>query len=412
MNNRRIDVSSKKYFPAYIVWELTLKCDQACVHCGSRAGNVRQSELTIKEALKLAEDIIAMNPREVVLIGGEAYLHEGFFAIVERLSSKNIIVTMTTGGKGITEDLAKKSVNAGLKNVSVSIDGTEFHHDLIRRNKGSFKQATNALSHFKKAGSLISSNINVNRINKNDLEEVYNHLKSNGINSWQIQITTPLGRASDRPDMILQPWDLIELMPKIQSLKKKAFADGILLMPGNNLGYFGPKEKLLRSLKIEDTDHWAGCQAGRFVMGIESDGGIKGCPSLPSISYIGGNARDKSLSEIWNTSPEISFTRNRTVNDLWGFCRTCPFAKACMGGCSFTSHSLFGKTGNNPYCHYRALTLSKQNIRERLILNKNSPSLPFDYGLFEIIAEPFDSPSIEMISIEKIKRIPLPSKSF
>jgi MoaA/NifB/PqqE/SkfB family radical SAM enzyme len=24
--------------PIYVVWELTMKCDQPCQHCGSRAG--------------------------------------------------------------------------------------------------------------------------------------------------------------------------------------------------------------------------------------------------------------------------------------------------------------------------------------------------------------------------------------
>ena len=54
------------------------------------------------------------------------------------------------------------------------------------------------------------------------------------------------------------------------------------MMPGNNLGYFGPEEALLRSPKPGGKDHWIGCQAGKYVMGIESDGAVKGCPSLPS----------------------------------------------------------------------------------------------------------------------------------
>ncbi|HMY66439.1 MAG TPA: radical SAM protein [Leptospiraceae bacterium] len=393
MSTRRIDAGSKNYFPAYTVWELTLKCDQSCSHCGSRAGRERQNELSKGEALLLADELIQMNPREVALIGGEAYLHEGFFEIIKKLTDAGIPVTMTTGGQGVTESISKEAVKSGLKNVSVSIDGTEEHHDLIRRKKGSFAAASRALEHLKNAGMLISSNININRINKNDLEYVYGYLKNLGVSSWQIQITVPLGRASDRPDMILQPWDLIELMPEIYSLKKKAFNDEILIMPGNNLGYFGPEEAVLRSLNLTDRDHWQGCQAGKFVMGIESDGGIKGCPSLQSVPYIGGNIREKTLDDIWKNSPEISFARNRTVEDLWGFCRTCVFASHCLGGCSFTAHSLFGRLGNNPYCHYRAKTLSKKNIRERLVLKKAAPGLPFDHGIYEIQEEPFDSDS-------------------
>jgi hypothetical protein len=32
--------------PVYAVWEVTLACDLACRHCGSRAGRARPDELT------------------------------------------------------------------------------------------------------------------------------------------------------------------------------------------------------------------------------------------------------------------------------------------------------------------------------------------------------------------------------
>ena len=130
-------------------------------------------------------------------------------------------------------------------------------------------------------------------------------------------------------------------------------------MPGNNLGYFGPEEATLRSLEPDGRDHWQGCQAGRFVLGIESDGAVKGCPSLQTSHYVGGNIQQSTLADIWSHAPELAFARRRTVDDLWGFCRTCTFAATCMGGCSFTAHAVFGRPGNNPYCHYRARTLAR-----------------------------------------------------
>ena len=35
----------------YVVWELTLRCDLACKHCGSRAGKAREDEMSTEEAL-------------------------------------------------------------------------------------------------------------------------------------------------------------------------------------------------------------------------------------------------------------------------------------------------------------------------------------------------------------------------
>ncbi|MBK9260356.1 MAG: radical SAM protein [Polyangiaceae bacterium] len=389
---RRVPIVAGNFYPAYVVWEITLRCDQPCAHCGSRAGGPRTGELSTDEAFGVVEQLRKQGTREVVLIGGEAYLHEGFLDIVRALRKAGIRPTMTTGGRGIDAELANAMKDAGIHLVSVSIDGLSHSHDLIRRAKSSFESATRALEHLRRAGIRIAANTHINRINRGDLEALYEHLKTCGITAWQVQITAALGRAADRPAMLLQPYDLLDVVPRIVALKKRAYRDGIIVMPGNNLGYFGPEEALLRSLKEGGKDHFVGCQAGQRVLGIESDGGVKGCPSLQSYAYVGGNLRDKPLSEIWNETPELTFTRNRTVDDLWGFCRTCPFAEVCMGGCSFTAHALFGRPGNNPYCHFRARTLAAQNIRERLVPTTAAEGKPFDHGRFEIVEEPFSAP--------------------
>jgi radical SAM protein with 4Fe4S-binding SPASM domain len=407
---RRLDVVNNDFFPAYVVWELTLRCDLACTHCGSRAGPKRPDELTTEEALGVVEQLAAMRAREVVLIGGEAYLHDGFLEITRALKKAGVRPTITTGGRGVTRELAQAMAEAGMERVSVSIDGLEERHDRMRAYRGSFQAATDTLDFCREAGILIGANTNFNRLNMGDLEALYEHFKAHRVITWQIQITTPLGRAADRTDMLLQPWDLLDLVPRIAAVKKQAYAHGMLVMPGNNLGYFGPEEALLRSPKEELRDHWQGCQAGKFVLGIESDGAVKGCPSLQTASYVGGKLRDRSLQAIWDETPELAFARARTQDDLWGFCRECPFAEPCLGGCSFTAHSLFGRPGNNPYCHFRARHFAKQGQRERLVPAAPAPGRPFDNGLFDLVVEPLDAPdpgrAIPADELVKITRRP------
>jgi radical SAM protein with 4Fe4S-binding SPASM domain len=407
-HRRRLDVVANDPFPAYVVWELTLRCDHACTHCGSRAGVARDDELTTAEALGVVDQLAAMKAREVVLIGGEAYLHDGFLEIVRALRARGITPAMTTGGRGVTPELAVAMADAGIAHVSVSIDGLEEAHDRMRHLRGSWRTGMAALANLRAAGIRIASNINLNRSNQHDLEPLYEVLRDAGITAWQVQITAPLGRAADRVTMILQPWDLLDILPRVAALKERARGDGILLMPGNNLGYFGPEEAALRSLRAGDRDHWRGCQAGKFVLGIESDGAVKGCPSLQTAHYVGGHLRDRSLDDIWRSTPELAFTRTRTVDDLWGFCRSCDFAEICMGGCSFTAHAVFGRPGNNPYCHYRARTLAKRGLRERLVPATAASGLPFDSGTFESGLEPLDAPdeALPAASLVQITRRP------
>ncbi len=395
------------FHPAYVVWELTLRCDQPCTHCGSRAGDARATELSTAEALRVVGELAAMRTKEVVLIGGEAYLHPGFLEIIAALAAAGINPTMTTGGRGIDAALAREMARAGLARTSVSIDGLEATHDLMRAARGSFASATAALRYLADAGIVVTSNTNLNRLNEQDLEPLYDVLKAAGIRSWQVQLTTPLGRAADRPDMVLQPWDLLRIVPRIAAVKERAWKDGILLMPGNNLGYFGPEEATLRSLRPGDGEHWAGCQAGKYVLGIESDGAVKGCPSLQTASYVGGSLTRSTLRDIWDSAPELAFTRTRTTADLWGYCASCDFADPCLGGCSFTAHAFFGRPGNNPYCHHRARMMRARGVRERLVLRDAAPGAPFDHALFDLVEEPFEGPDerpARPIDLVKLRR--------
>ncbi len=396
MTRRRLDVVAEAPHPAYVVWELTLRCDHACTHCGSRAGVARPDELDTAAALDVVRQLAELNTAEVVLIGGEAYLHDGFLAIAAALRDRGITVAITTGGRGITAALATAMFAAGVRRASVSIDGLEEAHDRMRHLRGSWQAARAALDHLRAAGLEIASNINLNRSNHHDLEALYPILRAHGIAGWQIQLTAPLGRAADRTLMPLAPWDLLEVVPRVARLKAAARGDGITIMPGNNLGYFGPEEVALRSLGPADRDHWRGCQAGRFVMGIESDGAVKGCPSLQTAHYVGGHVRDRSLRELWAT-PALAFTRARTVDDLLGFCRTCAFAAHCLGGCTFTAHAVLGRPGNNPYCHHRARTLARQGLRERLVPERAAAGQPFDSGTFAIVVEPLDAPDPDRV---------------
>jgi radical SAM protein with 4Fe4S-binding SPASM domain len=386
---RRLPLLQGQFFPAYVVWELTLACDHACRHCGSRAVVARENELGTAQALKVVAELAELGAREVVLIGGEAYLHEGFLTIVSALRDAGMVAVITTGGAGVTAELARDMAAAGLSRASVSIDGLAERHDHQRAKQGSYAQAMAALGHLRAAGLDVSANTNVNRTNQQDLEALFDALVAAGARSWQIQLTAPLGRAADRPELLLQPYDLLELLPRVDRLKQRGWREGLLIMPGNNLGFFGPEELRLRSQRPGDGDSFGGCQAGRLVMGLESDGTVKGCPSLPTAAYAAGKV-PTPLRALWDHAPQLHFTRGEVA--LWGHCATCEFAEVCRGGCNFTAHAFFGRPGNNPYCHHRARELRRRGLRERLVPQTPAPGTPFDHGHFALVEEPFDTP--------------------
>jgi radical SAM protein with 4Fe4S-binding SPASM domain len=195
-----------------------------------------------------------------------------------------------------------------------------------------------------------------------------------------------MGRAADRPEILLEPTDLLALFPRLARLKARADDAGVRLWPGNNIGYFGPYEEALRG--STPRGHGQGCGAGCNSMGIEADGAIKGCPSLPSDAWTGGTVREHALADIWERAEPLRYVRHRSVDDLWGYCRSCYYADTCRGGCTWTAHTIFGRPGNNPFCHHRVLEFARRGLRERLIPTHRPPGQPFDYGRFELSVEP------------------------
>lgn len=384
--------------PAHAVWELTMRCDHACAHCGSRAVRPRPNELDTDELLEVARALVRNECREVALIGGEAYLHPGFLTIVAYLANNGVRVVMQTGGRGVTAELAKACKTAGMAAIGVSIDGPEAIHDELRASRGSFRSAIRALENAREAGLITSSNMQINRLNKDHLRETLAAVLPTGIVTWRAQMTAPMGRAADRPDWILQPYEILEVLDTLAAMQielaEVASSKGLDpseffdVQVGNNIGYFGPHEQILRTQPGEPMTWYSGCQAGRHVLGIESNGDVKGCPSLPSGPYVGGNIREMSLEDLWET-PELSFARSARSDELWGFCKTCMYAEVCQAGCSFQTTTAFGRRGNNPWCYHRARTLKKEGIRERVVQRERAPGLPYDFGRFEIVQEPW-----------------------
>jgi radical SAM protein with 4Fe4S-binding SPASM domain len=379
---------------AYAVWELTLQCNLGCVHCGSRAGKARAEELSTDEALDLVRQMAEAGITEVTLIGGEAFLRPDWLVIVKAIRDAGVSCTLTTGGYGISAATAAAMQKAGIQQVSVSIDGARETHDRLRGKPGSWDACFASLKNLREAGIPISCNSQINRLSAPELPLIYADIFAAGCRAWQLAMTVPMGRAADRPEILLQPSELLDVFPLLNELAGWARRDGLLFYPGNNIGYYGPYERRLRSMQGTGAI-WEGCQAGMNTIGIEANGAIKGCPSLPTSTYVGGNIRETPLREILGTAELNMNARQGTAEGaahLWGFCQSCEYAELCRGGCTWTAHVFFGQRGNNPYCHHRALVRQKNGMRERLVLETRAPGEPFDHGRFGLVEEAADAP--------------------
>jgi radical SAM protein with 4Fe4S-binding SPASM domain len=386
-----------------VVWELTLACDLSCRHCGSRAGDARNEELTREQALDVVEQLADVGVREVTLIGGEAYLNADCFVIARALVDKGIVVGITTGGFGLDAARVAQAEEAGVRAISLSIDGLGQTHDAQRGRRGAFDAALAAARRVSASGIYLSVNTQINRLSLPELPALARLMVELNVSDWRVQLTVPLGNAADRADLVLQPIDLLDLFPLLAWMQETLLEPNeVRLRPGNNVGYFGPYEEWVR-FRGDEGAHFNRCRAGTYALGIEADGTLKGCPSLPTTPYAGGDLRVSRLNDLLAREP-ITRLGARTVEDLSGFCRTCYYAEPCHGGCSYTAHSWLGYPGNNPLCIHRALAFEAEGKHERLVRVESAGGQPFDHGRFEIRVEPLPkrgAPTLAGVPLER-----------
>ena len=148
----------------------------------------------------------------------------------------------------------------------------------------------------------VAVNTQINRLSLPDLGDELETVIAAGGKSWQIQLTVAMGRAADEPDILTQPYDLLELFPTPGSDLEEAQGRSAGQPPRrNNVGYFGPYEGLLRGSTARDTSELA--SVGRNSIGIEADGTIMGCLSLSGVDGAPGPAATSAIAlasaEIW-----------------------------------------------------------------------------------------------------------------
>jgi len=354
----KVDVKTLK--PSYCVWELTLACNLRCKHCGSRAGEPRPDELSTKECLEVVRSLACLGCEVITLSGGEPTLRPDWLEIASAIRDHGMIANMVTNGVNLSEQKARRMKAAGLVNLAVSIDGPKDVHEFIR-GEGTFDKTCDSFKVLKDVGMSATVMTTVNSQNLSRLDEVHQLALDLGADKWRLQLGKPMGNMDTNNDLVIQPKDLLQLLPNLYQLSERG---EIKVGIGDSIGYFGPYDSQLRSVGWKGKpQRWAGCQAGLRAIGIEANGGVKGCLSMQAYSggpdpFLEGNIRQRSLEEIWFDENAFAYNRKYTPDDLSGFCAKCRHKGLCRGGARCVSAAVIGGVSEDPYCYYRVATLA------------------------------------------------------
>jgi radical SAM protein with 4Fe4S-binding SPASM domain len=332
--------------PSVCVWELTLACDARCVHCGSDAGRPRPRELDASEALALCDALAELGVHRVALSGGEPLRRPDWPAIARRLARGGVRVELISNGLALDAEVAAGLADCGVTGVTLSVDGPPEIHDELRGVPGAFDRLRRAAKALQGVGLPVGAATQVSTRNLPYLPALEAWLAEAGFGGWQIQLTDRLGRCEARPDLPLTPAAVPEV---IRFVLAAADRGRLRVYAADNVGWMTAREPELRS-QVRPTDRvFCGCRAGLSVLGIASDGTVRGCLSMPP-AFDEGNVRDEPLARIWADPARFAYNRGFDEARLTGACAACAYRRVCRGGCLSQAWSVRRALGENPFC--------------------------------------------------------------
>lgn len=314
------EIEHRQHDLFYLFWECTQRCNLSCLHCGSDCVSDSRYRDMPKEDFLRVLDNVNEHPHDhitVIITGGEPLLRKDLEECGFEIRERDMRWGIVTNGYAYTRERHISLLNAGMGSVTLSLDGLTDTHNWLRNSPKSFERALNALQLMSSSARLTSDVVTcVNKQNISQLEGIYRLIKENGGKAWRIFTITPIGRAKENEDMLLNADEFTYLMEFIKEKRKS----GTVNVKFSCEGYVGRYEGEVR-------EEYFFCRAGVNVASVLIDGSIGACPNI-NRSFVQGNIYKDNFMDVWNNRYQLYRNRDWTKT---GQCASCKEYKYCKG---------------------------------------------------------------------------------
>ncbi len=326
--------------PSLVSWNLTRKCNLSCPHCYMEAGSAEEDELTTDECLGLLDEIKALGTEMVILTGGEPLLRRDIYQIARYASELGMWVVMGTNGVMVTDRVAKKMIECGVKGVGISIDSIDpAKHNEFRGGPDAWKHSVRALEVCKANGLEVLVQTTVMAMNQSEIPELLEFARDKGAWSLNLYFLVQTGRGQAMND--LSPEQTNNILGSLVDWQEE-------YKPMLVRSKCAPQFKQIAYEMGRGGLESGGCMAGTEYARITPGGDVTPCPYMTKVA---GNVRDQSFTDIWQNS--TVFQELRDTSKLKGRCGTCEFNEIC-GGCRCRAYAVFGDyLQEDPACTYQ-----------------------------------------------------------
>jgi len=274
-----------KYILRGIDFAITWDCNFRCEHCYAETlkGTGNNKLMTPEQYREVCRQAMELGCMVFSLQGGEPFVREDVFDVIEAFNPKKNNVFLNTNGSLCDERVIKRLRDSGVDCLYFSIDsGIAEEHDHFRKYPGSYQTIVEAIDLCEKYGINVVVNTVVFKENlySEGFKRVLDFCKSRRI-LHQTIFACPVGNWTGRVDLTLGPED----KEYFQELRKDY--PNVVRDMDNNWGKFG-------------------CPAGKEVLYISAFGDVHGCPYNHTSL---GNVLKEPLKDIWDRALQVKWYR-------------------------------------------------------------------------------------------------------
>ena len=337
-----------------VAWEVTRNCNLSCVHCRAAATKGPYcGELDTQTCLRLIDQIVEVGKPIVILTGGEPLLRSDIFEIASYGTDKGLKMVMAPNGTLLSEAVAKKMVSAGIKRISISIDGaTKESHDKFRGVKGAFDGALRGIKIAAAAEIEFQINTTITKTNLDQIPKIQELAIKLGAVAHHIFLLVPTGRGKYILDREISSEEYEKTLNWFYDQQDKT---ALQLKATCAPHYYrilrqrAKKDGKPVTYKTHGLDAVTrGCLGGTGFCFISHRGIVQPCGFL---DLNCGDIINTPFADIWNSSDIFLSLRNSS--NLKGKCGKCEFKKIC-GGCRARAYEATGDfLAQEPLCSYQ-----------------------------------------------------------
>ena len=326
--------------PVGLLAELTHRCPLGCPYCSNPLElDGRGVELTTADWRRVFSEAAVLGVVQVHLSGGEPAARRDLVEIVRHCAEVGLYTNLITSGIGVTPALLGALSAAGLDHVQLSIqDSDDGIADHIAGYQGAAARKREVAAEVVRVGLPLTINAVIHRANAARAGAIVERAIAWGARRVEIAHAQYYGWAK-RNRVALMPTrhEALAAIAEIERLKG-VHAGSIVIdhvIPDYHAKY--PKACMggwaRRLFNVTPSGRALPCHAAETIPGLEV-----------------WNVRDRSLDEIWSSSP--AFAAFRGTAWMVEPCRSCPRQKIDFGGCRCQALALTGDPRNaDPVCH-------------------------------------------------------------